>query len=224
MSTENTAPADQAKPGEPQPYYHRDLGYSEFLAKRLTRVAKAVGHLMPSMDYEGIAEVAPTILGGIALKLEQAAKAPIGWAAVGSDGYVHDWRPRVQDHFGGELQLGPHEPEHLAHMDRDRPDATPHRTVPLYTAAIAAQQPLPCPEFYRHIKTGGIYEAICNANAEATGELLVVYRNTKTGERWARPAAEFNDGRFERITAVELAEVDALIDAAMQATGGASHG
>lgn len=54
-------------------------------------------------------------------------------------------------------------------------------------------------ELYRHEKTGGVYEVICNANAEATGELLVIYRNTETGERWARPAEEFNDGRFTRL-------------------------
>lgn len=56
------------------------------------------------------------------------------------------------------------------------------------------------PELYRHKKTGGIYEVICNAHIEATLELAVVYRNTVTGERWVRPAAEFNDGRFERVT------------------------
>lgn len=55
------------------------------------------------------------------------------------------------------------------------------------------------PEVYRHKKTGGFYSVICNANIEKTGELAVVYRNEKTGERWVRPAAEFNDGRFERI-------------------------
>ena len=54
-------------------------------------------------------------------------------------------------------------------------------------------------ELYRHEKTGGVYEVICNATAEATGELLVVYRNIETGARWARPAAEFNDGRFTRL-------------------------
>lgn len=55
------------------------------------------------------------------------------------------------------------------------------------------------PELYRHKKTGGVYEVICNATIERTLELAVVYRNTKTGERWVRPAAEFNDGRFERV-------------------------
>lgn len=56
------------------------------------------------------------------------------------------------------------------------------------------------PERYKHKKTGGIYSVICNANIEKTGELVVVYQNEKTGERWVRPADEFNDGRFERIT------------------------
>ena len=51
---------------------------------------------------------------------------------------------------------------------------------------------------YRHKKTAGIYEVICDATRETDGELMVVYRNTATGERWVRPATEFNDGRFER--------------------------
>ncbi len=55
------------------------------------------------------------------------------------------------------------------------------------------------PEIYRHKKTGGIYGVLCNATRESDGVLLVVYRNLDTGERWARPADEFNDGRFERV-------------------------
>lgn len=54
-------------------------------------------------------------------------------------------------------------------------------------------------EVYRHKKTGGIYGVICNATRESDGVLLVVYRNLDTGDRWARPADEFNDGRFERV-------------------------
>lgn len=36
-------------------------------------------------------------------------------------------------------------------------------------------------ELYRHKKTDGVYEVICNPVQEATGELLVVYRSTETG-------------------------------------------
>ena len=54
-------------------------------------------------------------------------------------------------------------------------------------------------EMYRHIKTGNVYEVICNAYLESTGELMVVYRGAITGGRWIRPASEFCDGRFERI-------------------------
>lgn len=54
-------------------------------------------------------------------------------------------------------------------------------------------------EIYRHKKTGGIYGVVCNATRESDGELMVVYRNIETGERWIRPASEFNDGRFERL-------------------------
>lgn len=54
-------------------------------------------------------------------------------------------------------------------------------------------------EVFRHKKTGGVYGVVCNATRESDGELLVVYRNVATGERWVRPASEFNDGRFERV-------------------------
>lgn len=53
------------------------------------------------------------------------------------------------------------------------------------------------PEIFRHKKTGGIYAVICNAARESDGVLMIVYRNVVTGDRWIRPAAEFNDGRFE---------------------------
>lgn len=50
---------------------------AEFLAKRLGRVAKLAGVSMPEMSDEGIAEVAGTILGEIAGRLEsRAAVAP----------------------------------------------------------------------------------------------------------------------------------------------------
>lgn len=55
-------------------------------------------------------------------------------------------------------------------------------------------------EIFRHKKTGGIYAVVCNAASESDGALMVVYRNVDTGERWVRPAAEFNDGRFVQLT------------------------
>lgn len=55
-------------------------------------------------------------------------------------------------------------------------------------------------EVYRHKKTGGIYAVVCNATRESDGVLLVVYRSLETGARWVRPADEFNDGRFERVS------------------------
>lgn len=55
------------------------------------------------------------------------------------------------------------------------------------------------PELYRHEKTGGVYEVICNATDESTKKIMVVYRNVEDGSRWIRSAEEFNDGRFTRI-------------------------
>jgi hypothetical protein len=57
------------------------------------------------------------------------------------------------------------------------------------------------PSIYLHKKSGRLYEVLCNANREADGVLMVVYRNVATGDRWVRPADEFNDGRFERVFA-----------------------
>lgn len=54
-------------------------------------------------------------------------------------------------------------------------------------------------EMYRHKKTGGIYEVICNATRESDGALMVVYRNTETGERWIMDSDEFVGGKFERV-------------------------
>lgn len=58
---------------------------------------------------------------------------------------------------------------------------------------------MPAQELYRHEKTGGVYQVVCNAKLETTGEPMVVYSNVATGERWVRTAEEFNDGRFVRV-------------------------
>jgi len=59
---------------------------------------------------------------------------------------------------------------------------------------------------YRHYK-GGIYEVICEAAHHTESlECLVIYRNVKTGEIWARPDWMFygytEDGtkRFEEVS------------------------
>ena len=51
------------------------LSEAEFLSKRLARVAKLAGVPMPDMTHEQIAEVAGTILGQIASRMEQTASA-----------------------------------------------------------------------------------------------------------------------------------------------------
>lgn len=94
-------------------------------------------------------------------------------------------------------------------MDTDKTEdarGASHSDAELGKRVLAAQQAVwfqdmgrSRPEIYRHRKTGGIYGVICNATRENDGELLVVYRNMETGDRWVRPASEFNDGRFERV-------------------------
>ena len=62
---------------------------AEFLAKRLGRVAKLAGATMPEMDYESTAQVAPTILGEIARKMERVsapAGVPDGWMEASAGG------------------------------------------------------------------------------------------------------------------------------------------
>jgi len=50
-------------------------------------------------------------------------------------------------------------------------------------------------QWWRH-RTGGLYQVVCVALAEATQEPVVVYRKHMVGLTWTRPAAEFLDGRF----------------------------
>ena len=53
------------------------------------------------------------------------------------------------------------------------------------------------PERYRHVKTGNLYDVICNAQEEACPDkAMIVYRSVATGACWVRPASEFSDGRF----------------------------
>jgi hypothetical protein len=56
-------------------------------------------------------------------------------------------------------------------------------------------------EMWRHKKSGGIYAWVMTVVREEDQKVLVVYRGVNDGVRWARPADEFYDGRFERIDA-----------------------
>lgn len=65
--------------------------------------------------------------------------------------------------------------------------------------SIAAQtQHQPDLDLWRHVKTGGLYAVICEAVREHDLEPLTVYKSVNGDNRvWARPSAEFMDGRFE---------------------------
>lgn len=91
-------------------------------------------------------------------------------------------------------------------------------------AQDAAQQDA---ERWQHVKTGGIYRKLMYALRESDKVMLVIYESEQTGERWARPLGEFNDGRFVRVSGdatppaaprVDDAQ-DAEFDAAMAAAG-----
>lgn len=67
---------------------------------------------------------------------------------------------------------------------------------------------------YRHKVRGHVYEVLtemasiqCSAAPDFESQFedddWTVYRNVKTGAIWVRPTAEFQDGRFEMVTAPE---------------------
>lgn len=56
----------------------------------------------------------------------------------------------------------------------------------------------------RHLKRGTEYEVLGRASVQAShpiqeGDTVVVYRGEADGALWARPADEFEDGRFESL-------------------------
>lgn len=55
--------------------------------------------------------------------------------------------------------------------------------------------------YYRHKKTGGVYQVLMTATIEATMTPAVIYGASERGvaHRWVRPLVEFCDGRFEPV-------------------------
>ena len=91
----------------------------------------------------------------------------------------------------------------------------------LNKAADTLSQPSPAvpdSEMWRHKKSGGIYAWVMTVVREDDQKVLVVYRGVNDGVRWARPAAEFYDGRFERIDADDQPTEPALTYSSTQAT------
>lgn len=52
---------------------------------------------------------------------------------------------------------------------------------------------------YREKETKIVYRVIETAVMHSTHESLVIYRNTGTGEQWAKTMKEFFDGSFEQL-------------------------
>lgn len=50
-----------------------------------------------------------------------------------------------------------------------------------------------------HLKSGGVYSVICEAENEADLTLLVVYKALHDNRIWARPKEQFLDGRFVKM-------------------------
>lgn len=57
---------------------------------------------------------------------------------------------------------------------------------------------------YRHIKTGRLYVVLSEEiYIEKTNEKAVLYAAVSDGKQWVRPHAEFHDGRFLHLNALE---------------------
>ena len=64
-----------------------------------------------------------------------------------------------------------------------------------------AWEAVPSVTKWRHKKTGGVYETQGVALTSNNLEPVVIYMNTKgKGPSFTRPASEFLDGRFERLS------------------------
>lgn len=85
--------------------------------------------------------------------------------------------------------------KHAARLIRERCDAV------LFARSDAGR---PANDRYRHKKRGSVVELLHEAielqsagGPIEEGASLVIYRHIDDGRVWARPAAEFHDGRFE---------------------------
>lgn len=56
--------------------------------------------------------------------------------------------------------------------------------------------------FYRHLKTGNVYEKLHEGTHEATMLPVVIYRALRDNTIWVRPRDEFYDGRFLDVTSL----------------------
>lgn len=50
-----------------------------------------------------------------------------------------------------------------------------------------------------HLKTGGKYVLLGRGLLENNKTPVCIYQGVVTGQVWVRPAAEFDDGRFEQL-------------------------
>lgn len=69
-------------------------------------------------------------------------------------------------------------------------------TVDLLASLTAAEALAAGRRCWRHRKSRGVYEITGFAIREADLVPLVIYRDERSSITWARPAAEFFDGRF----------------------------
>lgn len=58
-----------------------------------------------------------------------------GWAILDKYGFTRSDRPRMQDFFGGAIEVAPTTEEDAKRADLEWPGSAPHRVVTLYTGA-----------------------------------------------------------------------------------------
>ena len=62
---------------------------------------------------------------------------------------------------------------------------------------------------WRHLKTGHLYQVVCEATIETTMTPAIIYGSPDQKRIWVRPKDEFYDGRFVKLSDEEDAAVRA---------------
>jgi hypothetical protein len=64
---------------------------------------------------------------------------------------------------------------------------------------------------FRHVKTGGVYQVLCECRREVDDEPMIAYRSEATNVVWVRPKTEFYDGRFAALAADDAQRMPKLM-------------
>ena len=76
------------------------------------------------------------------------------------------------------------------------------RTCPTCKFGPCTKKPVEKQDYsgvWRHDKTGGLYQVICEAENEGDLTPIIVYQNLIDKRIWVRPRDQFLDGRFSKV-------------------------